>query len=263
VPQTTLGYERRTNWALRIEGEDQFVERVLAGQPEPPAYFARMKRQNAAGAPTLPPMVTSPAADALRRAVADGALVVDTRSAGEFGARHRPGSLNVPFGGSFLGWAGSVVPPDRDVVLAAAPAQRAAAEQAIGELRLIGIDRVRGVLPFDELPAGSEPTTTVPTVPASELARLARDGTTVLDVRNRSEWEEGHVPGARLVPLPELVARMDELRGLGPIAVHCQGGSRSAVAASVLRASGFADVANVDGGYAAWVRAGNSPVTDG
>jgi rhodanese-related sulfurtransferase len=83
----------------------------------------------------------------------------------------------------------------------------------------------------------------------------------VLDVRNRSEWEEGHVPGARLVPLPELAARLDELRGLGPIAVHGQGGSRSTVAASMLRASGFADVTNVDGGYAAWVRAGNAPAT--
>ena len=83
----------------------------------------------------------------------------------------------------------------------------------------------------------------------------------MLDVRNRSEWEEGHVPGARLVPLPELSARLEELRGAGRIAVHCQGGSRSAVAASVLRAAGFADVTNVDGGFAAWLRAGNAPAT--
>lgn len=81
----------------------------------------------------------------------------------------------------------------------------------------------------------------------------------MLDVRNRSEWDEGHVPGARLVPLAELNARLEELRDTGPIAVHCQSGARSAVAASVLRAAGFADVTNVDGGYTAWLRAGNSP----
>jgi hydroxyacylglutathione hydrolase len=260
VPQTTLGYERRTNWALQIDGEDQFVERVLAGQPEPPAYFARMKRQNAAGAPMLPSV--RPLSDAaLAAAVADGALVVDTRSAADFGAGHRPGSLNVPLGGSFLGWAGSAVPPDRGIVLVTSPAQRAAGEQAVRELRLIGIDCVRGVLPVDQLSLDGEPET-IPTIAATELTRLARDGTTVLDVRNRSEWAEGHIPGARLLPLPELAARIGELRGLGPIAVHCQGGSRSAVAASMLRASGIADVSNVDGGYTAWVRAGNTPATD-
>jgi hydroxyacylglutathione hydrolase len=260
VPQTTLGYERRTNWALGIDREEEFVSRVLAGQPEPPAYFARMKQQNAAGAPALAP--ASPARDdVVHAAIAAGALMVDVRPAAEFAARHHAGSLNVPLGNSFLGWAGSVVPPDRDVVLLTSPGLRAAAEHAVRELRLIGIDRVRGVLAFDRLVAGGGPMETLPSVPAAELTRLAADGATVLDVRNRSEWEEGHVPGARLVPLPELAARMSELRGLGPIAVHCQGGSRSAVAASMLRASGFADVTNVDGGYAGWVRAGNAPAT--
>jgi hydroxyacylglutathione hydrolase len=261
VPQSTLGYERRTNWALRVAGEREFVDHVLAGQPEPPAYFARMKRQNAAGAPTIPRTSMPASDDALHAAVASGALVVDTRPAAEFAERHRPGSLNVPLGGSFLTWAGSVVPPDRDVVIVTSTDQRAAADQAVRELRLVGLDRVCGVMLFDEL-AASEPAATMPTIPATELTRLSRDGTTVLDVRNRSEWEEGHVPGARLVPLPELAARIDELRGLGHIAVHCQGGSRSAVAASVLRASGLTDVSNVDGGYAAWVRAGNAPSVD-
>jgi hydroxyacylglutathione hydrolase len=261
VPQSTLGYERRTNWALRVAEEREFVDRVLAGQPEPPAYFARMKRQNAAGVPALPRTPVPASDDALRASVASGALLVDTRPSVEFAERHRAGSLNVPLGGSFLTWAGSVVPPDRDLVIVTSAAQRAAADQAVRELRLIGLDRVCGVMLFDQLAAGG-PTAAMPTIPATELTRLSRNGTTVLDVRNRSEWEEGHVPGARLVPLPELAARIDELRGLGPIAVHCQGGSRSAVAASVLRASGFTDVSNVDGGYAAWVRAGSAPSVD-
>jgi hydroxyacylglutathione hydrolase len=262
VPQTTLGYERRTNWALRIASENEFVDRVLAGQPEPPAYFGAMKHQNAVGAAPLPLPSTPASTEALHAAVADGALVVDARPAAEFAARHYPGSLNVPLGGSFLGWAGSVIPCDREIVLAMSAAQLGAAEHAVRELRLIGIDRVRGVLPFDQLVSIGAVAATIPSIPAAELTRLSRNGTTVLDVRNRSEWEEGHVPGARLVPLPELAARLGELRGSGPIAVHCQGGSRSAVAASVLRASGFTDVTNVDGGYAAWLSAGNAPEID-
>jgi hydroxyacylglutathione hydrolase len=261
VPQSTLGYERRTNWALAIASEAEFVAHVLAGQPEPPAYFARMKKLNAAGVPPQPSF-TPADAETLRRAIAAGALAVDVRAATDFAKGYLDGSINVPIGNSFLGWAGSVVPPDRDLVLVATPALRIAAEQTVRELRLIGLDRVLGVLSTDLVAAPENGTlATLPSVPASALADAPRRGTTVLDVRNRSEWEEGHVPGARLIPLPELSARLDELRGAGPIAVHCQGGSRSAVAASVLRAAGFADVVNVEGGYTAWLRAGNTPAT--
>ena len=260
VPQTTLGYERRTNWALRTTDEEEFIARVLAGQPEPPAYFARMKTMNAVDTP--PPRVGTPLSEAaLRQAVLQGAVMVDVRPASAFASGFLVGSLNVPLGTSFLTWAGSVVPPDRDVVLVASADLRHEAEHAVRELRLIGLDRVVGVLSSDRFSIDGAALATIPFVSASDLSNVARAGATVLDVRNRSEWEEGHVPGARLVPLPELTARLGELRGLGPIAVHCQGGSRSAVAASVLRSAGFADVVNVDGGYAAWLRAGNSPMT--
>ena len=262
VPQSTLGYERRSNWALGIADEDEFVRRVLSGQPEPPAYFSRMKHLNAGGVPTLPALRRAAADETLRRALADGALEVDVRPAADFAAGHRAGAINVPLGASFLGWAGSVVPPDGDIVLTTSVTQRAAAEHAARDLTLIGIDRVLGVLASG---SGSGSSThglaTLPSVPASALAEEIGRGGTVLDVRNRSEWEEGHVPGARLVPLPELRARLGELRGAERIAVHCQGGSRSAVAASVLRAAGFTDVANVDGGFTAWVKAGNVPAT--
>ena len=262
MPQSTLGYERRTNWALGIDDLEDFVGRVLAGQPEPPAYFSRMKQMNAGGAPPFPAPRRQLSDDTLRRAIVDGALEVDLRPATDFAAGHRAGAINVPLGGSFLGWAGSVVPPDRDVVISTSPVLRRDAQLAVRELALIGLDRILGVLvSHDEGAAVDGVRSTLPSVPASALGDEARRGATVLDVRNRSEWEEGHVPGARLVPLQELRARLDELRGSRRIAVHCQGGSRSAVAASVLRAAGFVDVANVDGGFAAWVKAGNIPVT--
>jgi hydroxyacylglutathione hydrolase len=260
VPQSTLGYERRTNWALGVRSEAEFVARVLEGQPEPPAYFARMKARNAVG--PRPARQVGPASEpALRAAIVRGALAVDVRPSHDFASGHLARSINVPLGSSFLTWAGSVVPDNRDVVLVSTPPLRAAADHAARELRLIGLDRVLGVLAPERLVDGREELVTLPTVAADELAVAARRGITVLDVRNRSEWEEGHVPGARLLPLPELTARIEELRGVGPVAVHCQGGSRSAVAASVLAANGFDEVSNVEGGFAAWVRAGHTPVT--
>lgn len=261
LPQSTLGYERLTNWALRPMTEGEFVSRVLEGQPEPPAYFARMKHINAVGAPALPPRVQRDEPE-LRDVLQQRVLVVDVRPAAAFAQGHLAGAINVPLGKSFLTWAGSVVPTDWDVVLVATPDMRGAAEAAARELALIGIDRVLGVLAPANVADLGRRVVTLGAMPAASLGRAAPDDRLVLDVRNRSEWKEGHIPGAVNIPLAELVARVHELRAhVGrPIAVHCQGGSRSAVAASVIQAEGF-DVSNVEGGYSAWVRAGNRPAT--
>ena len=262
VPQSTLGYERRTNWAFGVGDESEFVAQVLAGQPEPPAYFARMKRRNATQ--TAAPLQRERRTDAdLRRALERGALLVDVREPADFALGHVPGTLNVPLGKSFLIWAGSVLPDDRDVVLLSAPRDRGLAERAAHELSLIGIDRVLGALAPERISDLTSPLSTLESVGAPAVGPGAAAGRILLDVRNRSEWDEGHIPGAQLIPLAELTARLEELRGVGAIAVHCQGGSRSAVAASVLQAAGFTDVVNVDGGYAAWLRAGYRPVRPG
>jgi rhodanese-related sulfurtransferase len=199
----------------------------------------------------------------LSAALAEGALAVDVRPSTDFASAHRVGSLSVPLGNSFLSWAGSILPDHREIVLLAAPSQRDAADHAARELRLIGLDNVLGVLTREARPAknGAPDAATLRRISVTELATEMRRGATVIDVRNRTEWEEGHVAGARNIPLPELTARLDELRDLGPIAVHCQGGSRSTIAASVLRAHGFVDVTDLTGGFAAWAQAGNTPTT--
>jgi hydroxyacylglutathione hydrolase len=261
VPQSTIGYERRSNWALAIHDESEFVAEVLRGQPEPPAYFARMKRINASGGARRRDDAQPREEAALVDALAAGAVAVDLRPAADFAAGHPRGALSVPLGGSFLTWAGSVVSPDRDLVLIMPHDRRAEAEAAASDLALIGFDRVLGILSAERLAARGVTLETMPSVAASVIGAVASPGATVLDVRSRTEWAAGHVPGARHIPLAELSSRVGELADAGPVLVHCQGGSRSAVAASLLRAAGIDDVANVAGGYTAWARAGHSPAT--
>jgi hydroxyacylglutathione hydrolase len=253
VPQSTLGYELRTNWAFLATDEAGFVRDVLADQPDPPAYFARMKTLNARGVPRMPD-APRPDEGTLRALVRDGALVVDTRPTPEFLAEHLDGSISVPLGRSFLTWAGSVLDPSADLVLLMSPDEVHEWRAVARDLALIGYDRVLGALPATNL-AWYAPR--IPTsVPAMTAARLAAGspGATIIDVRSDAESNDGHIPGAVHVPLTQLLSRVDELRGAQPVVVYCQGGARSATAASVLRAAGITDVTNADGGYEAWTR---------
>jgi len=266
VPQSTVGYERRYNWALGAGDEETFVRQVLAGQPEPPRYFGHMKRINREGPPVLGALPL-PERVGERRMVAllaGGATVVDTRPGAEFAGGHLPGSLNIPLGRSWVTYAGSILRYDRDLYLVLADPRPEVAAGLVRGLVSIGLDRIRGYLSPDVLEAwGAEgrPLATTQLVTAQELA--ARRGTrpvTVLDVRNQSEWAAGHLPGALLVPLSELPDRLGEIPEDGEIVVHCQGGARSAVAVSVLMASGKGGVTNLVGGFGAWLAAG-LPVT--
>ncbi|MBA3671265.1 MAG: MBL fold metallo-hydrolase, partial [Gemmatimonadaceae bacterium] len=245
VPQSTLGYERLSNWAFTTTDEGEFVRTVLAGQPDPPAYFARMKSLNPLGGLPMPSAVRLDLA-ALRAAIGDGALVVDVRRSTDFATGHRTGAINLPLGGAFLGWAGSVLPHDRDVVLVSSPADTGPAEEARRDLVMIGLDRVLGVLPVMDADR-EDRCSTIRSLPAATL-EAEEDGPLILDVRGRAEWEAGHIPGAAHLPLQELVRRLDELPRDRAIVVHCQGGSRSAIAASILQAAGH-DVLDGVGGY--------------
>lgn len=264
VPQSTVGYERRYNWALAIEDEDDFVAQVLAGQPEPPRYFGVMKRVNREGPPVLGrlPRPERIGADRAGDLAAGGAVIVDTRPTVEFADAHLPGSLTVPFSRSFTTYAGSVLPYDRDLYLLLADPHPEAIERVTGALVSIGLDRVAGYLgpeALDHWPAGGQALGTLSQVSARDLVARGANGDLLLDVRNTSEWEGGHVPGAQLIPLPELYDRLDEVPADRPVIVMCQTGSRSAVAASLLRARGRDRVRNAAGGYAAWLAAGGAP----
>jgi hydroxyacylglutathione hydrolase len=259
IPHSTVGYERRFNWAFSVEDEAEFVRQVLAGQPEPPAYFGRMKRVNKQGPRPLGGM---PRPRALSPGELPGRLdagehVVDIRSAAEFAAGHVPGTINLPLNRSFTTWAGSLLPYDRDVYLLTGGADQAA--EAARELALIGLEHVAGSFGPEAIAAwhnGGKPLERIETITAREADDLVKGGAALLDVRSRPEWEAGHVPGAEHVPLGDLPGRVSQVPAGRPLIVHCQGGSRSAIAASLLAAQGVTDVVNLAGGFTEWATAG-------
>ena len=262
LPQSTLGYERRTNWALAPMSEPEFVARVLPGQPDAPAYFAHMKRINKEG-PELLESVPRPERLSLERVaslVKDRALVIDTRPAAEFATAHLPGTINIPLNRAFTTWAGWLVPYDADDYLIVDERCGSCLEEALRDLRLIGLDRVRGYTTADvvtELQARGEATGRVRQIDADAVARHLAAGTAhVIDVRSDAEWQAGHIPGAQHIALGELSRMASTIPRERPVIVHCQGGARSAIAASLLQAEGVPDVLNLVGGFNEWRAAG-------
>jgi hydroxyacylglutathione hydrolase len=261
VPHSTVGYERRFNWAFEVEDEDEFVRRVLAGQPEPPAYFGLMKRVNKEGPRALGGLPHPPSLgpEELMPLLASGAYVVDLRPAADFTAGHVPGTINLPLNRSFTLWAGSLFPYDRDIYLLSGDAAGAAPVEAARDLALIGLERIAGSFGPDAIAAWTASGRSLGTsgsVAADAAAELVRGGAAVLDVRSRAEWEAGHVPGAEHVPLGSLPGQLDRLPAGRPLVVHCQGGGRSAIAASLLAAAGVTEVVNMSGGFTEWSAAG-------
>jgi hydroxyacylglutathione hydrolase len=262
VPQSTVGYEKLFNWALGIDDEEEFVRAVLAGQPEPPKYFAEMKRINKEGPPILGRFERAPRVPSSRapELLAGGALIIDTRPAAEFAAGHIPRTINIPLSNSFNTWAGWLVPYGRDFYLIVNDSCPHCIDEATHDLAMIGHDRVAGYFGDEVIGAwasdGRE-LATVPHMTSAELApRLASGDVAVVDVRGHSEWEAGHLPGVPNVPLGYLPDRLGELERHRPLVVHCQSGARSAIAASVLQARGFTNVVNLAGGFSDWQHAG-------
>ncbi|MBK9239842.1 MAG: MBL fold metallo-hydrolase [Acidobacteria bacterium] len=261
IPHSTLGYERRFNWAFQTKSEAEFVAAVLAGQPEPPKYFAEMKRVNKVGPRILhgfkrPELLQVEALDAQLKA---GAIVIDTRSATAYAAGYVPGTINIPLNASFTTWAGWLVPYNQDFYLIVDDAS-AGIDTAVRDLAMIGLDRIAGYFDagvIDAWAAGERPLGTVPQVTVQDLqASLGHRAVTLLDVRNQNEWEGGFISGAQHINLGYLADHLADIPRDKPIVIQCAAGARSAIGASVLKANGFDNVINLIGGMGAWRKAG-------
>ncbi len=253
VPQTTVGYETRFSWAFRVPDEAAFVAEVLAGQPEPPPYFAEMKRINRDGpsldAPSPPPRGT---ADSLAAALAAGWSVADVRPADAFATAHRPGTLSLPLANDFLAWAGWLLPYDAPFGLIVEEADLPAVQ---AELRVIGLEDIAAYWTPEDALAGR--TAGFARATAAQLASgLAANGHVLLDVRRADEYAAGHIPGSRNIPLGHLREHLAAIPADMPLVVYCAGGTRSPIAAALLNARDGARVVEMRDGFDAWAAAG-------
>jgi hydroxyacylglutathione hydrolase len=254
VPTSTLGYERLVGWAFSYDDEDAFVAAVLEDQPEPPRYFATMKRMNRDGPPVLGslPEPGRMGPDRLRGVLADDGLVLDLRPRDQYAAGHVPGTLHLPLNRSFTNWAGWLLPYDRPLHLLAE--NQPQAHEAARALALIGLDRVAGYFGAESLDDYG-PLAEAPAVDAHEARRLQDAGALLVDVRAATEWRAGHVEGSHHLHLGRLSERMDELPDDGLTLFLCRSGARSAIAQGLAQAAGRRAL-NVAGGIEAWARAG-------
>lgn len=253
---STIGEQRRTNPALATMTEDEFVALVTTDQPAAPGYFAVDAAMNKRVHPLLAPDRTVPelSPETVLRERDSGTLVLDARTVDAFAAGHLAGSVNVGFDGRFAETGGMVADIGQRIVLITAPGE---GPQAALRLSRIGSD---GAVGFLEIGAdGVFPAALAHLVRSARRTTvrelddlLAADAVTVVDIRNPGEREQGTIPGAIPIPLAHLRTHIRSLPTNRPVVVHCAGGWRSSVAASLLRAEGFDEVTDLLGGYDAW-----------
>ena len=252
---STIGDQKQTNYALRAPDKPTFVQLVTEGQPPAPSYFVYDAILNRKAHALLDEtrMPTAMTYQQVLNAIDGGAALVDGRTPEEFAQGHLRHAINIGLGGRYAEFAGSVLPPDVDIVLLTEPGQEL---EGKNRLARIGFDRVIGYLeaPYqvmlehqDDVQVASRLTANAFRERASEMTDLQ-----IVDVRNPGETTTGTIPGAITIPVGQLPGRLDELDVTKPTVVYCAGGYRSSVAASLLRQRGFVDVSDILGGYAAW-----------
>jgi glyoxylase-like metal-dependent hydrolase (beta-lactamase superfamily II)/rhodanese-related sulfurtransferase len=258
---STIGQQRRSNYALAPMPKDEFVRLLTTDLSEPPAYFPADAEINRAGAAPLAEIPRP--APLLPQQVAAysnlGYVVLDVRTAEEFGAGHVSGALNVGLSGQFASWAGALIPLGTPIILVTSTEEQV--EEVETRLARVGHETVRGYLRggMEAWRAAGYESSEVPQVSVAELRRMLEEqpGLQVLDVRRTAEYAAGHAPSARNAPLgPSLREAAAGLDASRPLAVICAGGYRSSAATSLLLPLGFSRLYNVAGGTGAWVAAG-------
>jgi hydroxyacylglutathione hydrolase len=261
VPQTTLGYEKRFNWAFGHDTEDSFRHKPCSrASPTPRSTSPQMKRINRDGPPILGglPEPARIADDRLSEALEQG-VVIDLRPSGAFAGGHVPGTISIPLNRSFTTMAGWLVPYDRPIRFIAEGGD--AATQAARQLSTIGLDRVEGYFETSALArwasAGGDLETIGRMTPDELEDQLESQQVHVVDVRWQNEWDQGRIPGAHHISLGEIRERVNDVPTDRPVVLHCAGGARSAIAAGLLQSLGITDVINLEGGFDRWVKEGH------
>lgn len=265
----TLGHQKKTNYALRADmSRDAFIKEVTEGLAAPPAYFPLNVMLNKGGYESIAEVMErgnhalSP--EAFETAANEtGALVLDTRDPQTFARGFIPNSINIGIDGSFAPWVGALIPDIKQQILIVADEGRE--EEVITRLARVGYDHTIGFLKggFESWKAAGKQVDHIVSITAEELAKnLAKEKVTVLDVRKPSEYKAEHMEGAINTPLDNINEQLSSLDKGQPYYVHCAGGYRSMIFASILKARGFDQLVDVKGGFKAIKESGALPVTD-
>ena len=259
---STIGKERRTNYALQAKSCEEFIHLLTDSLPPRPEYFLRdaeLNRQGAAALDQLPPPKPLRAPEVLRLQ-SEGAVVLDTRPVMQFAVAHVPGSIHIGLSGQFASWAARILGLDKRIILVAEDADQLRESQM--RLARVGVEKVDACLEGGVsgwVESGYE-LDYIPQISVPEFAELMakeKSGIAVLDVREPGEVATGALENSVRIPLGQLSARTQELDRKSLLVVHCKGGYRSSIATSILRRDGLRDIANLTGGFDAWKAAGH------
>ena len=260
VPSTTVGYEKIRNWAFQYENDEPgFANYLLEGQPEPPKYFAMMKKLNKVDRPLLTevPKLKKLEYTELTAALAKGTKLIDARDKTEFSKGFIPGSINIQGNNSFATWAGWFLTYEEPFILLAEEAQL---DDLTRKLMRIGLDHIQGYVPsintWEEHGGTLE---TVNQISLEEFKTLQQDkNVQIVDLRGVSEYNAGHIKGADNVFVGTLVNNMDQISKDKKVVIHCQGGDRAAIAYSLLARNGYKNVLNYSPGMNEWMNQNNA-----
>lgn len=260
---TTIGYERKYNYALQIHDRDAFIHALTSGMPAAPDHFARCSAINQRG-PELMQSLGKPVPlgpeQFFERTNKKDTVVLDVRGYPCFSGVHIPGSWNIDLAGNFATQAGWILPPGKEIFLVVGDESQA--EAAALQLHRVGFDRIAGFLAGGMLAWGMSglPVARVPVIAPRDAHAMVSSGEAVLlDVRSAEEWQAAHAEQSIHIPWHDLRTRHAELDPARQYAVMCKGGQRASIAASILMMHGFSQVLNIAGGYSAYRRAGFGP----
>lgn len=252
----SLGNQKRFNYALRKDmTKEEFIAEVTSGLTVPPQYFPENVKMNRDGYESIDDVLErgdqALSADAFEsKANHTGALVLDTRKPEDFAKGFIPNSINIGIDGGFAPWVGALIPDlKQNILLVTEPGKE---EEVVTRLARVGYDYAIGYLNngFQTWGKSEKETDSIISLPAEEFAKRYKDGSIkVIDVRKPDEFEAGHVMGAENIPLDTINDNMSALSKTETLYVHCAGGYRSMIAASILKARGFDDVINIEGGF--------------
>jgi hydroxyacylglutathione hydrolase len=254
VPSSTVGYEKIVNWALQIDDEEEFIQRILDGQPEPPKYFKMMKKMNKSG-PEILNKISIPrklSVDQFKDAFEKDYYVIDTRDKFAFAKEHIEGSLNIQDNNSFSNWAGWILDYEKPFIIITSDNR---IEEINKKLLRIGLDNILGYFDsIDELKKSGLKTSFIDTLSTLEL-KEKMDSSLILDTRNKTEFDEGFIPGAEHIYTGYIEDNLDRIPKNKDIITYCTSGDRSSIAASILKANGFKNVSNYPAGIIGWKKA--------